>query len=165
MELILFLFFLFFFAADVPTQDSLLAPPDPAQPVPAAEAREPEPQVATGQFTTAVEIRPILDMTQGSWIALREYDGQDLLYFTHLLAWRCGLWEIRYGINGAPATEEIPLEPCQTATATPNAITDAGYPLYLAFPLGSVRTVTVQITYDDGARADARYIREQVLIP
>lgn len=131
----------------------------------APETRAPEPQVPTGQFTTAVEVRPILEMTQGQWIALRDYDGKDLLYFTQLLSWRCGLWEIRYGINGAPASEVLPLEPCHDGTASPNALTSVDYPIYLEFPAGSIASVTVAITYDDGTTAEATFDRAQVLMP
>ena len=42
---------------------------------------------------------------------MREYDGQDLLYFTNLLAWRCGLTAIRYRIN-ANEPVEFTMEPC-----------------------------------------------------
>lgn len=74
--------------------------------------REPEPQIATGRYTTALEVRPILGMTKSKWVGVREFDGQDDIYFTHLMGWRCGLWDIRYGINGAPATNVVPMEPC-----------------------------------------------------
>ncbi len=125
-----------------------------------------EPQVPTGKFTTAVEVRPILDMTRANWIAVRSYEGQDLLYFTHLSSWRCGLWEIRYGINGAPATEVFALEPCYEDSASPNAMTDvANFLPFVTLPDGSVETVTVEIDYDDGTTDIAQFDRAQVEIP
>ncbi|PCD77057.1 hypothetical protein [Pseudothioclava arenosa] len=114
-------------------------------------------------MTTAPEIRPILEATQSSWVALREYEGQDLLYFTHLLAWRCGLSEIRYGLNDAPPETVFAMEPCHLDTAQPNAITGAD--IYLIESLGSVQSVSVEIIYDDGAVARMDYVRKAILMP
>ena len=131
-----------------------------------ATARAPDPQVPTGQFTTAVEVKPILGMTQASWVAVRDYNGQDLLYFTQLLAWRCGLWEVRYGLNGAPATEVFPLEPCHEGTAQPNALTDVeNFLPYITLPPGSVSAVTVELHYDDGTIESASFERPAILMP
>lgn len=129
------------------------------------EARTPEPQVPTGKFTTAIEIKQILTMTKGNWVAVRLYEGQDLLYFTHLLSWRCGLWEVRYGINGAPATEVFPLEPCYEDTAAPNALNDmVNFLPFITLPPESVESVTVELLYDDGSSDSETYDRATVQI-
>lgn len=130
------------------------------------ESREPEPQVPTGKYTTALEVKPILGMTKGNWVAVRNYEGQDILYFSHLLAWRCGLWDIRYGINGAPADQVLALEPCHQDMQTPNVLTDVEtYPIYATLPPDSVNTVYVEITFDDGTTDFAQFNRNEIQIP
>ena len=129
-------------------------------------SRAPEPQIPTGKYTTALEVRPILAVTKGSWIGVREYEGQDLIYFTHLMAWRCGLWDIRYGINGAPAETVVSMEPCHEDMAQPNVMTDvANYLPYVSYPLQSVESVYVEIVFDDGTTAFAQFDRNEVQIP
>ncbi|OOY24210.1 hypothetical protein BMI91_09110 [Thioclava sediminum] len=117
--------------------------------------------VAAQNFTTAAEVRPILGMTRDSWVAIREYGGKDLVYFTHLLAWRCGLSEIRYGFNGAPPTKSFKMEKCHEGTAQPNAI--SGDNVYVSQPQGSVSEVRVKLIYDDGSTEEARFNRKAVL--
>ena len=34
-----------------------------------------------------------------AWVAVRDYDGQDLLYVTQILAWRCGLARLQSAVN------------------------------------------------------------------
>lgn len=113
-------------------------------------------------FTTAAEVRPLLDMTRPDWVTIRDHDGQDLVYFAHLLAWRCGLSEIRYGLNGAPPTEVFAMEPCHENTAQPNEITSDR--VHIAQPAGSVRSVTVRLIYDDGKTQEAVFKRDAVLM-
>ncbi|NRB16482.1 MAG: hypothetical protein HRU33_02585 [Rhodobacteraceae bacterium] len=107
-----------------------------------------EPQLPSGQFTTAVEVKPILAMTRGNWISVREFNGEDLLYVTHLWAWRCGLVELKLGINGS-VPEVWPLPECHLDQGAPNGITEADGLPYRSFDLGSIASVEVQITYDD----------------
>jgi hypothetical protein len=124
---------------------------------------EPEDQTPTGNFTTAAEIKPIIEATRGNWVAVREYEGQDLLYLTHLLSWRCGMHEFRVGVNGQ-AMEAWQMPPCQSETATPNAITSDAV-IYRSFPAGSINSVEVEILYDDLDTAAEAFARNQVLIP
>lgn len=103
---------------------------------------------AASSFTTAAEVKPILGMTKSNWISVREFDGQDLLYVTHLWAWRCGLQGIRIGINGAPP-ENWPLPECHMDQASPNAILETDGNPYRSYPLKSIERVTIDVFYDD----------------
>ena len=124
---------------------------------------EAEDQTPTGKFTTAAEIKPILEATRGNWVAVREYEGQDWLYLTHLLSWRCGMHAFRVGINGGPL-EAWEMPPCLMETATPNAITGEAL-IYRTYPPGTVQSVEVEILYDDLDTAEGRFERKEVLIP
>lgn len=117
------------------------------------------------EMTTAAEVRPILEATRGSWLALREYDGKDLLYFTHLAAWRCGLTAVRVTVPGVATDVPLSLEPCHEGTAQPNAIVQEGYEPYVTMPLGAAQEVSVTITFDDGTEATQSYDRKAILMP
>lgn len=131
----------------------------------AALATMPGAVLAQG-FTTAAEIKPILEATRSAWVAVRAYDGRDLVYFTHLMSWRCGIAEIRYGLNGAAADILLPMEPCYKAEAVPNALkSDSGVEIYLTEALGSVQSVAVRLLMDDGSELAADYPRAAVLMP
>ncbi len=119
---------------------------------------------AQGKFLTAAEVKPILNATKGSWIAVREYDGQDLLYFTHLLAWRCGLTSVRYALNGAKTTQDWPLTPCNEDSPTPAAIGE-DQPIYLTQPLNSITAIQIDLIYDDDTTDSVTFERKSVLIP
>lgn len=124
----------------------------------------PEPQVPTGTFTTATEVRPILQATKGNWVAVREFNGQDLLYVTHLWAWRCGLAALAISVNDEPM-QNWPLPPCHADSATPNAILDSDGLPYLTLRLGSVEKIEVQIVYDDLTMERASWARAEVKMP
>ena len=124
---------------------------------------EAEDQTPTGKFTTAAEVRPIIEATRGNWVAVREYEGQDLLYLTHLLSWRCGMHQVRVGVNGG-AMEVWAMPPCQAETASPNAIT-ADAVIYRSFGLGEIESIAVEILYDDLGTAEGAFGQKEVLLP
>ena len=116
---------------------------------------------AAAQFSTAAEVKPILQMTRGNWIAVREFNGQDLLYFSHLEVYRCGLQQIRYVINdGKPEVWET--EPCE-GDQTFSEIGPDRLP-YAVFPPGSIQTVRIELTYDDGTVETVTFDRDGVAI-
>ncbi|MGC1506344.1 MAG: hypothetical protein WA782_19670 [Sulfitobacter sp.] len=123
-----------------------------------------DPQTPSGKFTTAAEVKPILNATKGNWVAVREFDGQDLLYVTHLWAWRCGLKAMAISVNGE-TMQNWPLPPCHDQFATPNAVLPEDGAPYLTLRLGSVQSITIQVVYDDLSMDVARFARGDVLIP
>ncbi len=116
-------------------------------------------------FTTAAEVKPILEMTRDSWVAVREFDGRDLVYFTHLIAWRCGLEEVKFSVNSTKSDHVWPMEPCYEGTASPNAMKDEAFLPYVALPLGSVDRIAVVLKLDDGSFLKADFDRAAVLMP
>ncbi|MEP1933504.1 hypothetical protein [Shimia sp.] len=129
----------------------------------AGETRIAEDQTPTGKFMTATEIRPILTATKGNWVAVREYGGQDLVYFTHLLSWRCGLHSVQYSINGGDI-QEFPIPECPADIAQPNAIPDDAL-IYLSLDKGVVQSVEIELLYDDLGVDSAMFERAAILIP
>ncbi|MDC0739635.1 hypothetical protein N6L24_15200 [Cognatishimia sp. SS12] len=126
-------------------------------------ARQAEDQTPTGKFLTASEVKPILTATKGNWIAVRAWEGQDLLYFTQLLSWRCGLYEIRYQIN-AGEMQSWPVPDCDAASYTPASIPEDA-DIYASFPLNAIEAVTIELLYDDLSTDSVRYERAAVMIP
>lgn len=123
-----------------------------------------EPQIPTGRFTTAAEVRPILEATKGNWVAIREYDGHDLVYVSHIWAWRCGMKAMAISINDEPM-QNWPLPACHEEYSTPNALLD-GDPLpFLKLRLGGVKKVTVQLVLDDLSTEVAEFNRADILSP
>lgn len=119
---------------------------------------------ASAQFLTADQVRPILEATKGNWIGVRNWEGQDLLYFTHLESWRCGLMQVRYALNGSDDYIDYDLAECDETAPNPNAMPDGHLP-YVTRAENSIETVTVEITYDDGKVVTETYARAAVAIP
>jgi len=128
-----------------------------------ASRYEPEDQTPTGKMTTATEVRPILDLTRPQWIALREYNEQDILYFTHLVAWRCGLHEVRFQINDW-WEETLYMEPCHLDEESPNAIKAVDAQPFLSFTQDTITTVKVWLVYDDLGTDEMTFEREAILM-
>lgn len=91
----------------------------------------------------------ILAMTQGNWVHFRDYNGRQLIYFTHLEAYRCGIAVVRYSINTDALDKVWPLQPCDPNK--PHNITTTKP--YLSLPPGAARSITVQLSYHDGTQS------------
>ena len=124
-----------------------------------------EDQTPLGKFTTAAEVGPIMTLTKDQWAAVREFDGQDLVYFTQILSWRCGLIAAKFSINDEPL-QDLELPECHMKYQQPNVLIDEEPLLtFRRFEAGSVKSVRVDILLDDLTTQSHTLLRENILIP
>lgn len=120
------------------------------------EEQGPFPLSFSAQDAFTASAKNILGALTQKWIEDRAWDnGSQLIYFTHLVSYRCGLSRIEYGLGAATPDREWPLTPCDPKN--PYAIPE-GQETYLrlAQPVG---LVTIRLTYADGETSDVREFR------
>ncbi|TYL92209.1 caspase family protein [Bradyrhizobium rifense] len=98
--------------------------------------------------------RKILDMTATSWLSFREFNGL-LVYYTHLVSYRCAIREVRIGIDSAVPNQVLKLPPCDLRD--PSAIS-AGMLLYQKLP-PTTQLMSVELTYRDGSVSEVKSFR------
>lgn len=110
---------------------------------------------ASAQGLAGLE-KQVLPMTRANWVAFRNWGGRQFVYFTHLMAYRCGLAEVRYRLEPGAKEAVFPLPPCDPQN--PHAIDAATYPPYLDLPLGTATGVAVQVVYKDGEESETVHL-------
>jgi len=100
------------------------------------------------------EQRKILEMTAGNWLSFREFNGL-LLYYTHLMSYRCAIRQIRIGLDSTIPDRTIALPPCNQKD--PMAIPADAQP-YMKVP-STTGSVSVEITYRDGSVSEVKTFR------
>jgi hypothetical protein len=98
--------------------------------------------------------RKILDMTATSWLSFREFNGL-LLYYTHLMSYRCAIREVRVGIDSAVPDKVLKMPPCDPRD--PSAIPHESQPYLKLAP--STQFVSVELTYRDGSVSEIKSFR------
>jgi Caspase domain len=101
------------------------------------------------------EQRKILEMTAGSWLMLREFNGL-LLYYTHLVSYRCAIRQVRVGIDSTIPDRALVLPPCNERE--PMAI-PADAQTWLRLP-PATGMVSVELTYRDGSVSEVKTFRK-----
>jgi Caspase domain len=100
------------------------------------------------------EQRKILEMTAGSWLAFRQYNGL-LLYYTHLMSYRCAIRQVRIGIDSTIPDRVIAMPPCNEKD--PMTIPGDAQP-YLKVP-PATGLVSVELTFRDGSVSEVKTFR------
>jgi hypothetical protein len=98
--------------------------------------------------------RKILDMTATSWLSFREFNGL-LVYYTHLMSYRCAIREVRVGIDSAVPDKVLKMPPCDPRD--PSVIPHDSQPYLKLGP--STQFVSVELTYRDGSVSEIRSFR------
>ena len=93
--------------------------------------------------------KQILKTTKNGWVSFRDYDGKLLVYFTHLISYRCSLAEVKYMLDGDEPTQNHPLPDCNPKD--PISITSDAKILIEA-PLDT-KYMTVKLTFKDGTES------------
>jgi len=96
------------------------------------------------------QMKQILNMTQNNWVSFRDFNGKQLIYFTHLESYTCGIKEVRYSINSDDLDKVWELQPCDTKN--PMAVTKDI--IYLTMPLDTAKSIAVQVTFTDGTKSE-----------
>lgn len=94
--------------------------------------------------------KKILEFTENNWVAFRNYNGRQLIYFTHLTVYRCDIKTVRYSLASDRLDQIYQMPPCNPQS--PNTIPDGHLP-YLSLPLGSASEIYVQVTFKDGSKS------------
>jgi hypothetical protein len=98
--------------------------------------------------------RKILDMTASSWLSFREFNGL-LIYYTHLMSYRCAIREVRVGIDSAVPDKVLKMPPCDPRD--PSVIPHDAQPYLKLAP--STQFVSVELTYRDGSVSEIKSFR------
>ncbi len=98
--------------------------------------------------------RKILDMTATSWLSFREFNGL-LVYYTHLMSYRCAIREVRIGVDTAVPDKVLKMPPCDQRD--PSVIPRDAQPYLKLAP--STQFVSVELTYRDGSVSEIKSFR------
>jgi hypothetical protein len=98
--------------------------------------------------------RKILEMTASSWLSFRDFNGL-LIYYTHLMSYRCAIREVRIGIDTNLPDKVLTLPPCDPKD--PSAIPSSATP-YVKLPT-STKSVSVELTFRDGSQSELKTFR------
>ena len=106
--------------------------------------------VAFSLPSIAMPPKQILNMTQNNWVSFRDFNGKQLIYFTHLESYTCGIKEVHYSINSDDLDKVWELQICDTKN--PMAVTKDT--VYLTMPLGTAKAIAVQVIFTDGTKSE-----------
>jgi len=110
--------------------------------------------VASAQMPPPAQFKMMAEAAKAQWVAFRNWNGKQWIYFTIPVTYHCGLTEIRYSLNGDDLGERWPVPECNAQM--PFNVDPQKDRIYLALDPGSVSAVNLQLVYTDGTESAAR---------
>lgn len=117
------------------------------------------PMAASAQDMSGVPdvsmFKMMVDANKSSgWVAFREYDGQQWIYFTALVTSRCRMKEIRYSVNSDALDQTFPLAAC--IPDSPFSIPSDTGPeaIAITLPAQTAKTLSVQVVFEDDVETE-----------
>jgi Caspase domain len=104
------------------------------------------------QAALAESEKKILEELWTAWIDFRDWNGAMLVYFSHLVTYRCAIQEVHYGYNGGPVDQVYKLPPCNILD--PNSLPEDAK-IDMKIP-PKTKSMQVQLTYLDGTQSPLR---------
>lgn len=95
----------------------------------------------------------ILEQLTNGWLSYRLWDGKQLVYFTHLISYRCAIHTVHYGLDTDQPDNTFDIGNCDPDN--PHAIPSSGpgSTVYMSIPK-STGYVSVRLTYADSTESD-----------
>lgn len=123
---------------------------------PAALAQESDEDEYQPELPDMQIYKAMLDANkQPGWVQFRDFAGKQIVYFTALQTMHCRLQEIRYSVNSDALDQRFPLGECdvQQPFNLPADDPDGKY-MYRDFAPGEVKTLTIQVVWQDGSGSE-----------
>jgi hypothetical protein len=98
--------------------------------------------------------RQILEMTSSNWLSFREFNGL-MVYWSHLLSYRCAIREVKIGIDSTVPDKKLALPPCDPVD--PSSIPEKAVS-YMKLPAGT-KLMSIELTYKDGSVSETKTYR------
>ena len=111
-------------------------------------------EVDKSRIPPAAVYQSMLDANKSTgWVQFRNFNGQQLIYFTALQTLHCRLKEIRYSINSEDLDETFELVSCnpQTPFSLPPDVKPSD--IYISLQPETASTVAVQVEWEDGRKS------------
>lgn len=97
-------------------------------------------------------MRDNLERTSNSWLAFGSGQNSHLLYYTHLVSYRCAIDKVEIGFNGEAPHEVIALPPCDPAS--PYGVPSSARP-YINLKAGA-DSAAIRLTFVGGDRSEVK---------